>query len=97
MATPENLHAARFANESTSDSKLKYLIFFGVPVVAGLAYWYYTRRNAQSKQKPKGFAAKSSIDVRAAAAKKIEDKINSQVLILIYWCNSILLVENTCR
>lgn len=63
-------------NDTTSDSKLKYIIMFGAPLVAGVALYWYMSRKTETKAKALSVPKK---DVRAQAQKKIDEQINSQV------------------
>ncbi|XP_003742755.1 mitochondrial import receptor subunit TOM70 [Galendromus occidentalis] len=66
---------AEVVNDTTSDSKLRYIIMFGAPLVAGIALYWYMGRRTETKNKVSSVPKK---DIRAEAQKKIDDQINSQ-------------------
>lgn len=87
------------AMDSQSDSKLKYVIIFGAPLIAGVAlYWYMRRRkgNALSKNSA-GSSGVQKSDTRAVSQKKVDEQMKSQVSLLCianlrYACLSVISV-----
>lgn len=69
-------------DSSQSDSKLKYVIMFGAPVVAGIAlYWYMSRRKGQGdKGGASGLSSETpKKDIRADGQRKIDEQLSSKV------------------
>ncbi|OQR79791.1 mitochondrial import receptor subunit TOM70-like [Tropilaelaps mercedesae] len=69
------------AMDPKSDSKLKYVIMFGAPVIAGVAlYWYMSRRKAVSVKKTVTSSPRDNqkTDIRTDNQRKVDDQINSK-------------------